>query len=222
MSIAMRLAKRTQTVPRPDCDNAIDSTIVTDDWTPVFLFNRVAKRAFDIVAATVGLMLLSPIFLVVSIAIKIDSRGPVFRRQTLPSYNYKSIQLLTFRTTVVLLTEKSTSMVTRVGGILRQTGIDGLPQLINVLLGEMSIVGPAPSVAVLNNIFAEQISLIQLRQRVKPGITGWAQVNSCCGESNKMTRQRIEFDRYYIENWSFLFDIKIVLMTLFSRNAYLN
>jgi putative colanic acid biosynthesis UDP-glucose lipid carrier transferase len=113
-------------------------------------------------------------------------------------------------------------MVTRVGGVLRRTGIDGLPLLINVLRGEMSIVGPAPSVAALNNIFAEQISLIQLRQRVKPGITGWAQVNGCCGESNKMTRQRIEFDRYYIENWSFLFDIKIVLMTLFSKNAYLN
>jgi len=218
----MPLANRAPTVPGPDCGKAIDSAIVTNDWTPVFLFNRAAKRAFDIVAATVGLMLFSPIFLVVSIAIKIDSRGPVFRRQMLPGYNNESIQLLTFRTTVVSLTEKRTSIVTRVGGALRRTGIDGLPQLINVLRGEMSIVGPAPPVAVLNNISAEQISLIQQRHSVKPGITGWAQVNSYCGESNEMTRQRVEFDRYYIENRSFLFDIKVILMTLFSKNAYLN
>jgi len=218
----MRLANKIPTVPGPDCDKAIDSAIVANDWTPVFLFNHAAKRALDIVAATVGLMLFSPIFLVVSIAIKIDSRGPVFRRQMLPGYNNESIQLLTFRTTAVSLTQKTTSIVTRVGGVLRRTGIDGLPQLINVLRGEMSIVGPAPSVADLNNIFAEQVSLIQQRHSVKPGITGWAQVNGCCGESNKMMRQRIEFDRYYMENWSFLFDIKIVLMTLFSKKAYLS
>jgi lipopolysaccharide/colanic/teichoic acid biosynthesis glycosyltransferase len=86
----------------------------------------------------------------------------------------------------------------------------------------MSIVGPAPCVAALNNVFAEHISLIQQGHLVKPGITGWAQVNGCCGDSDKMIRQRIEFDRYYIENWSFLFDMRIILMTLFSKDAYLN
>jgi lipopolysaccharide/colanic/teichoic acid biosynthesis glycosyltransferase len=105
---------------------------------------------------------------------------------------------------------------------LRRTGIDGLPQLINVLRGEMSIVGPSPYIAALNDIFAEQISLIRQRHRVKPGITGWAQVNGCCGESNNVMRRRIEFDRYYVDNWSLLFDIKVILMTLFSKNAYLN
>jgi lipopolysaccharide/colanic/teichoic acid biosynthesis glycosyltransferase len=222
MSIAMRLANRTSTVPDRVGDKAIDPAIVTNDWAPVFLFDRAAKRAFDIVTATVGLILFSPMFLLVSIAIKIDSRGPVFRRQMRHGYNNENIPLLKFRTTVVSLTEKSTSIVTRVGGVLRRTGIDGLPQLINVLRGEMSIVGPSPYVAALNNIFAEQISLIQQRHRLVPGITGWAQVNGCCGESNNVMRRRIEFDRYYIDNWSLLFDIKVILMTLFSKNAYLN
>src|SRR5450631_944629 len=105
MSMAMPLANRTPTVLGSVCGKGIDPAIVTNDWTPVFLFNRAAKRAFDIVAATVGLMLFSPIFLVVSIAIEVESRGPVFRRQMLPGYNNESVQLLKFRTTVVSLTE---------------------------------------------------------------------------------------------------------------------
>jgi lipopolysaccharide/colanic/teichoic acid biosynthesis glycosyltransferase len=222
MSIAMRLASRTSTVPSPVCGKAIDPAIATNDRALIFLSDRAAKRAFDMVVATVGLVLFSPMFLLVSIAIKIDSRGPVFHPQMLHGYNNENIPLLKFRTTTVSETKKNTSFVTRVGGVLRRTGIDGLPQLINVLRGEMSIVGPALYVAALNNIFAEQISLIQQRRRVKPGITGWAQVNGCCGESNKVMRQRIEFDQYYIENWSPLFDIKVILMTLFSKNAYLN
>jgi lipopolysaccharide/colanic/teichoic acid biosynthesis glycosyltransferase len=188
----------------------------------IFLFSRAAKRAFDIVAATIGLILLSPTFLLVVIAIKIDSRGPVFRSQMLHGYSNENIPILKFRTTMVSETGKSTSFVTGVGGVLRRTGIDGLPQLINVLRGEMSIVGPPPYVAPPNETVAEQVASIQQRHRMKPGIAGWAQVHGCCGESDNVVRQRIEFDRYYIENWSFLFDIKILLMTLFSKDAYLN
>ena len=216
----MPLVSRTPKAPGPVCGKAIDPAIVTNDWAPEFQFSRAAKRAFDIVAATVGLILFSPILLVASIAIKIDSRGPVFRRRMLPGYN--NIKLLTFRTTVVSLTEMSTSIVTPVGGVLRRTGIDGLPQLINVLRGEMSIVRPAPNAAAPNIISSEQILLIQQRRRVKPGITGWAQVNGYWEESDKVIRRRDEFDRYYIENWSFLFDIKVILMSLFSKNAYSN
>ena len=216
----MPLASRTPKAPGPVCGKAIDPAIVTNDWAPEFQFSRAAKRAFDIVAATVGLILFSPILLVASIAIKIDSRGPVFRRRMLPGYN--NIKLLKFRTTVVSLTEMSTSIVTPVGGVLRRTGIDGLPQLINVLRGEMSIVRPAPNAAAPNIISSEQILLIQQRRRVKPGITGWAQVNGYWEESDKVIRRRDEFDRYYIENWSFLFDIKVILMSLFSKNAYSN
>jgi lipopolysaccharide/colanic/teichoic acid biosynthesis glycosyltransferase len=138
-------------------------------------------------------------------------------------YNNENIPLLKFRSTMVTETGRNNSFVTRVGGILRRTGIDGLPQLINVLRGEMTIVGPSPCV-VPNKIISEQISIVQRRHRVKPGITGWAQVNGCWGEGNarEVTRRRIEYDIYYINNWSFLFDIKIILMSLFSKWSYSN
>jgi lipopolysaccharide/colanic/teichoic acid biosynthesis glycosyltransferase len=195
---------------------------VTNDWALVFLFSRAAKRAFDIVTATAGLILLSPMFLLVAIAIKADSRGPVFHPQTVYGHNNQNIRVLKFRTTMDWGHGMVHRYVTSVGAVLRRTSIDGLPLLINVLGGEMSIVGPAPHVVDLNSVFAEQISFIQQRHRVKPGLTGWAQIHGSCGESDNVVRQRIEFDRYYIENWSFLFDMRIILMTLFSKDAYLN
>jgi len=220
--VAMRLANRTSSAQGRVCSPAVDTVTIPTDRAAVSLSGRAGKRAFDIVVATAGLVLFSPIFLFVAIAIKIDSRGPVFRAQTLNSYNDENIPLLEFRTTIDSLTAKSTSIVTRVGGVLRRSGVDCLPRLINVLRGEMSIVGPAPYAALPNNIFAEQVSLVQQRHRVNPGITGWAQVNGCCGDSNMAVRRRIEFDRYYIENCSFLFDIKVILMTLFSKKSYLD
>ena len=113
---------------------------------------------------------------------------------------------------------------TRVGRILRRTNIDELPQLVNVLLGEMSIVGPPPHPIALNEAFAERISPLSRRHKVKPGITGWAQVHGHRGETDTIEkmRRRIECDLYYIDNWSFLLDIKIIVMTLFSRRAYTN
>lgn len=221
-ALPMRLANRTPSVPSSVCDKASDPTIVTNNWALVFLFSRAAKRAFDTVTATAGLVLFSPMFLLVAIAIKTESRGPVFHPWTVYGHNNENIRVLKFRTTMVWRHGKVLQYVTRVGAVLRRTGIDGLPLLINVLRGEMSIVGPAPHVADLNSVFADQISFIQQRHRVKPGIIGWAQVNGCCGDSDKMIRQRIEFDRYYIENWSFLFDMRIILMTIFSKDAYLN
>ena len=227
----MRSFNKNSTVRGPDHGvaggpnmRAIDPAVFTYDPAPVSLFDRAAKRAFDIIAAAIGLMLFSPVFLLVSIAIKIDTRGPVFRPQMRHGYNNENIPLLKFRLTMVTAAGKNTSIVTRVGGVLRRTGIDALPQLINVLRGEMAIVGPAPYLAAPNKIFAEQISLIQRRQRVKPGLTGWAQVNGCWGESNarEAVRQRIEYDLYYVDNWSFFFDIKILLMTLSSKHSYSN
>jgi lipopolysaccharide/colanic/teichoic acid biosynthesis glycosyltransferase len=225
----VRSANKTLTVRSPDYSvagshnvAAIDPAIVTNDPAPVFLFGRAAKRAFDIFAAAIGLVIFSPTFLLASIAIRIDSRGPVFSLQTRHGYYNENIPLLKFRSTMVTEAGKSTSSVTRVGGVLHRTGIDCLPRLINVLRGEMSIVGPSPYVAVPNEIFPEETSLIQRRCRVKPGITGWAQVNGCWGESSKTIRQGIEYDLYYIDNWSFFFDIRIILMTLYSRNSYSN
>ena len=214
----MRLANR---APGPISGKVIDPAIVTNDWAPVFRFSRAAKRVFDIVAAVVGLILLSPMFLLVSIAIKLHSNGPLFHSETLHGYNNENnIRVLKFRTTIICGHGKVLKYVTRVGAVLGRTGIDSLPLLINVLRGEMSIVGLAPYGTA--PFFAEQISLIQQQQQVKLGLTGWAQVHGCCGESDNVVRQRIECDQYYIENWSFLFDIKIILMTLFSKNAYLD
>jgi lipopolysaccharide/colanic/teichoic acid biosynthesis glycosyltransferase len=117
-----------------------------------------------------------------------------------------------------------TRAVTRVGRILRRTNLDELPQLVNVLLGEMSIVGPRPHPIALNEAFAERISPLSRRHKVKPGITGWAQANGYRGETDTIEkmRERIECDLYYIDNWSFLLDIKIIAMTLFSKRAYTN
>src|SRR5258708_514661 len=176
----MRFADKTSMLPGPACGEGIDPAILANaanDRAPVFPFDRAAKRAFDIVAASMGLVLFSPMLLLVSIAIKIDSRGPVLRRQMLRGYDNEDVHLLTFRTTVFSSTEKSASIVTGVGDVLRRTRIDGLPRLINVLRGEMSIVGPSPNVATPSNVVAERIPLIRLGHTVKLLMTSSAQVN---------------------------------------------
>ena len=119
---------------------------------------------------------------------------------------------------------KNDPRVTRVGRMLRSTNIDELPQLFNVLIGEMSMIGPRPHPIALNEAFASLISKYARRHTVKPGITGWAQVNGLRGETDTIEkmRKRVLYDLYYIDNWSFMFDLKIVIMTLFSRNAYTN
>jgi len=119
---------------------------------------------------------------------------------------------------------RSDPRLTRIGQIIRQTNIDELPQLINVLRGEMSLVGPRPHATAHNALFNTVITPFSRRHNVKPGITGWAQVNGYRGATDALEKmqRRIEYDLYYIDNWSFLFDLKIILMTLFSKKAYLN
>jgi lipopolysaccharide/colanic/teichoic acid biosynthesis glycosyltransferase len=114
--------------------------------------------------------------------------------------------------------------ITPVGRILRRSNIDELPQLINVLMGQMSIVGPRPHATAHNDMFEGRILPFARRHNVKPGITGWAQVNGARGETDTLEKMqdRIEYDLYYIDNWSFLFDVKIIVMTLFSKRAYMN
>jgi putative colanic acid biosynthesis UDP-glucose lipid carrier transferase len=185
------------------------------------LFERAAKRAFDIATATVSLILFSPIFLLASIAIKIDSHGNILCRQLRYGYDNRTFQLLKFRTTMATPGGRDTSLVTRVGRAVRRTGIERLPQLINVLRGEMSIVGPSPCAAPPN---LEDISLIQERHAAKPGIIGWAEINGCWRENDnrEVSGRRIDYDLYYIKNWSLLFDIKIMLIALFSMSSYLD
>jgi Undecaprenyl-phosphate glucose phosphotransferase len=199
--------------------------------SPLSPFSRAIKRAFDVAAAIAGLILLSPLFVIVSLAIKLDSRGPVFFRQTRHGYNNEPIRVLKFRSMTVMedgdnfrQVIRNDPRVTRLGRILRRTNIDELPQLFNVLVGDMSIVGPRPHATAHNNFFAELISSFTRRHNVKPGITGWAQANGYRGDTDTLEKmqRRVECDLYYIDNWSLFLDLKIILMTLFSRKVYWN
>jgi Undecaprenyl-phosphate glucose phosphotransferase len=201
---------------------------------PLSAFDQALKRMFDVFIAALGLIVLAPLLLVVSLVIKLDSSGPVLFCQRRHGYNNDVIPVLKFRTmTVVEDGETSTTFtqakekdarVTRVGRILRRTNIDELPQLINVLKGEMSIVGPRPHALIMDQIFEQRIALYARRHNVKPGITGWAQVNGFRGETDTLEKmqQRINHDFYYIDNWSFGLDLKIIMMTLLSKSAYMN
>lgn len=198
---------------------------------PLSAFDGLIKRGFDIVAAVTGLVLLSPLLLMVSVAIKLDSRGPVLFRQTRHGYNNHPIRVFKFRSMTTMedghafrQATKNDPRMTRIGRIIRRTNIDELPQLINVLFGEMSIVGPRPHPVAMNEMFQKQISPLSRRHNVKPGITGWAQVNGYRGETDTLEKmqRRFECDLYYIDNWSLLLDVKIILMTLFSKRAYSN
>jgi lipopolysaccharide/colanic/teichoic acid biosynthesis glycosyltransferase len=193
-----------------------------NDSAAALLLGRAAKRSFDIIAATIGLILFSPILLLSSLAVTIGSREPVFWRRLRHGCNGKEILVWKFPFNEITGRAKNSSRMTHVGRILRSSGIDGLPQLINVVRGEMSIVGPRPYIAVLRDLFGEQISQTLGWRKVKSGITGWAQVNGYWDESNsfRVMRRQIEYDLYYVENWSFFFDVKIILMTIVSKNAY--
>jgi exopolysaccharide biosynthesis polyprenyl glycosylphosphotransferase len=199
--------------------------------SPLTPFNRAIKRAFDVAAAIAGLILLSTFFVIVSLAIKFDSSGPVLFRQTRHGYNNEPIRVLKFRTMTVMEDGdnfrpaiRHDPRVTRLGRILRHTNIDEFPQLFNVLVGDMSIVGPRPHATSQNEVFSELISSFFRRHNVKPGITVGAQVNGYRGETDTLEKmqRRVEHDLYYIDNWSLLLDLKIMAMTFFSRKVYWN
>lgn len=198
---------------------------------PSLLVDGFLKRLFDLVAATVALIVLSPLLLLVSLAIKLDSRGPVLFRQIRHGFNNQPIRVLKFRTMVAgsdgapfRQATKNDSRITQVGRLLRRTNIDELPQLFNVISGEMSLVGPRPHAVEHSAAFASQIKMMGRRHNMKPGITGWAQVSGLRGETDTPEKmlKRIEYDLYYIDNWSFFFDVKILFMTLLSKRAYTN
>ena len=198
---------------------------------PLSTFDLCVKRAFDFAGATIGLVALSPLFAVISVAIKLDSAGPVLFRSTRHGFNNAEIRAFKFRSMTTTenggqFTQASADdpRTTRIGRILRRTNIDELPQLINVLRGEMSLVGPRPHATAHNALFSTVIAPFSRRHSVKPGITGWAQVNGYRGATDAIEKmqQRIEHDIFYIDNWSFFLDIKIIVMTLFSKKAYLN
>jgi Undecaprenyl-phosphate glucose phosphotransferase len=202
---------------------------------PLSGWGLILKSLEDRALAAFILFLISPLLALIALAIKVDSRGPILFRQKRYGFNNEVIEVLKFRSmytdrkdtdTAVVQATKRDPRVTTVGRILRRTSLDELPQFVNVLMGTMSIVGPRPHAVSHNEQYAVVIDEYLARHRVKPGITGWAQVNGLRGETETLEKmeQRVRYDLYYIENWSLLFDIRIILRTLFvgfsHPNAY--
>ena len=200
---------------------------------PLSGWNLVLKNTEDRLLGALLLLLLSPLFAMIALAIRIDSKGPVYFRQRRYGFNNNAIVVWKFRTmrdqpedeAVVPQATRNDPRVTTVGRLLRRTSLDELPQILNVLRGEMSLVGPRPHAVAHNEQYATVIDDYLSRHRVKPGITGWAQVNGLRGETDtpEKMRQRVQHDLYYIDNWSFWFDLKILALTPFAalnRNAY--
>lgn len=192
------------------------------DWE-----NRFLKRGMDIAVALFFLMALFPLFLLVMLVIKCDSRGPVFYGQQRIGEDGRKFTLYKFRTmstdaeakTGPVWAKENDPRRTGIGAILRKTNLDELPQLWNVLIGDMSLVGPRPERPFFVSQFKEDIPRYMARHSIRSGMTGWAQVNGLRG--NTSIEERTKFDLYYIENWSLFFDMKILFMTLFARqNAY--
>ncbi|MCB0354329.1 MAG: undecaprenyl-phosphate glucose phosphotransferase [Bdellovibrionales bacterium] len=192
-------------------------------------FNLFAKRALDLILGVLFLVILSPFLLLIAFLVKLTSRGPVFYRQERVSVDGSSFGILKFRTMRIDAeqhgpgwTTPGDSRVTPLGKFLRAWNLDELPQLLNVIRGEMSIVGPRPERPVFIREFRKRIPRYMLRHKVPAGMTGWAQVNGWRGDTS--IDKRIECDLYYIENWSIFFDLKIMFLTLFrgfrDKNAY--
>lgn len=183
-------------------------------------FYRAVKRFLDVTTSFLGLVLLSPLLLTVSILIKIDSRGPVIFRQKRIGRNGKVFEIYKFRSMCVgaektgsgVYSGKGDARVTRIGKILRATSIDELPQLLNILKGEMSFVGPRPPLTYHPWKYEEYTDFQKRMFEVRPGITGWAQVN---GRKDVEWHKRIELNVWYVDHMSLLLDIKIMFMTAF-------
>jgi Undecaprenyl-phosphate glucose phosphotransferase len=205
------------------------SAQIGSTWTlnlrrpPLSTAERAAKRVFDVSLATAGLALLAPLMLITALLVKLDSRGPIFFRQSRNGFNGQAFNIFKFRTMDVLedgpevrQATRNDPRVTRVGRWLRRSSIDELPQLFNVILGHMSLVGPRPHAASHNTEYENLIANYAFRHHVKPGLTGWAQVNGYRGETRliEQMQRRVEHDLWYINNWSPMLDLKIVLQTV--------
>ena len=191
--------------------------------SPLTATERTCKRVLDLVIAPVLLVMLSPVMILAAILIKLDSRGPALFVQTRNGFSGHPFRMCKFRTMAVLedgpaipQAKKSDPRVTRVGRFLRRTNIDELPQLFNVLAGHMSLVGPRPHAKAHNSKYERIIAKYAYRYHVKPGLTGWAQVNGLRGETQTvdLMESRIEHDLWYINNWSLWLDFSILLRTL--------
>lgn len=209
----------------------IASDLPLRGWSPVF------KRIEDIILSSMALLAAAPVMLLVALAIKLDSPGPVFFKQKRYGYNNRLIEVYKFRSmyharsdaNAERQTTRGDDRITRVGRFIRKTSLDELPQLLNVFLGSMSMVGPRPHATATKAagvLFEEAVAEYSARHRVKPGITGWAQINGYRGETDTLEKieKRVEYDLDYIERWSVWFDIYILLRTvpalLLNRDVY--
>jgi Undecaprenyl-phosphate glucose phosphotransferase len=198
---------------------------------PLSLAEVIMKRIVDVTLASLALILLSPLMLATAVAIKLESRGPVLFFQRRYGFNQETFRICKFRSMRAMEDDRhlrqataNDARVTRVGRVIRRLNLDELPQLVNVLRGEMSLVGPRPHALAHDQLYERSIALYARRHNVKPGITGWAQVNGFRGETNtedKM-RARVDYDLHYIDNWSLSLDLRILWLTVFSRKAYRN
>lgn len=202
--------------------------------SPMVGANRFIKAVEDRIVAAVILIFISPILFLIALCIKCTSKGPVFFKQLRHGWDGKIIKIYKFRTMVqhnedkgiVTQAKANDERVTVFGRFLRRTSLDELPQFINVLQGKMSIVGPRPHAIEHNEFYKDSITAYMQRHKVKPGITGWAQINGWRGQTETLDKmqKRVEYDLYYIENWSLWFDLKIIFLTLIqgfiNKNAY--
>lgn len=225
----------------PDYGNIIPTKPYTEDllglpvinirYVPLSnTFNAMTKRCIDIVGSMFCIVLFSPIMLATAFAVKLTSNGPLIFKQERVGLHNKPFSMYKFRTMYVQTeeeerkgwTKKDDPRVTKVGGFLRKTSLDEFPQLFNVLMGDMSLVGPRPERPQYVEKFREEIPRYMIKHQVRPGMTGWAQVNGYRGDTS--IRKRIEHDLYYIENWTLGLDVKILFLTVFkgfiNKNAY--
>jgi Undecaprenyl-phosphate glucose phosphotransferase len=203
--------------------------IISLQGAPLEGWNRIAKRTFDILVASLALLFLSPVMLALSALVKLTSKGPIFfaqERMGMDGHLFHMFKFRTMRTDAekdgARFATPNDDRRTPIGAFLRKTSLDEVPQFWNVFVGDMSLVGPRPERPVFIEEFKKQIPRYHLRHMVKSGITGWAQINGLRGDTS--IKDRIDYDLYYIENWSLLFDLKILLRTalggFLSRNAY--
>jgi putative colanic acid biosynthesis UDP-glucose lipid carrier transferase len=201
--------------------------------TPFDSFDALIKRLEDVVLSSIILCLIAVPMLFIAAAVKCTSQGPVIFKQRRYGINGEEIMVWKFRSMttcdngdVVVQATKGDLRITKLGAFLRKTSLDELPQFINVLQGKMSIVGPRPHAVAHNELYRDKISGYMQRHLVKPGITGWAQINGWRGETDTIEKmqKRIEFDLFYIRNWSVWIDVKIVFLTVIrefkNKNAY--
>ncbi|MBN8614076.1 MAG: undecaprenyl-phosphate glucose phosphotransferase [Deltaproteobacteria bacterium] len=210
-----------------------DVPLISIFETPFYGVDGVVKRIEDIVLGVLAVLVASPVMLATAIAIKLTSKGPVFFKQRRYGLNGEVIEVLKFRSmrtqddgAVVKQATKNDDRITPVGKFIRRTSVDELPQLFHVVTGSMSLVGPRPHAVAHNEEYRTRIKRYMLRHKVKPGLTGWAQVNGWRGETDTLEKmeKRIEHDLEYIRRWGLLFDLWIIFLTIFGRkvrqNAY--